>query len=88
MTKYPLLLHQIFNKKVKLSFLSNHSLSSSVTRLGEISPLWKKFTSLWQILIVYFLFGKMLSLLWQICDIIGVIFIVASGQILKNNLTI
>ena len=30
----------------------------------------------------------MLSLLWQICDTIGLIFIVASGQKLKNNLTI
>ena len=30
----------------------------------------------------------MLSLLWQICDNIGLIFIVANGQILKNNPTI
>ena len=30
----------------------------------------------------------MLSLLWQLCDIIGLIFFVANGQILKNNLTI
>ena len=37
---------------------------------------------------VYFLFGKMLSLFWQICDIIGLIFIVANGLILKNNITI
>ena len=37
---------------------------------------------------VYFLFGEMISLLWQICDIIGLISIVANGQILKNNLTI
>ena len=36
---------------------------------------------------VYFLFGKMMSLLWQTCDIIGLIFIVANGQILKKNLT-
>ena len=39
-------------------------------------------------LTVYFLSGKMLSLLWQICDNIGLIFIVVNGQILKNNLTI
>ena len=39
-------------------------------------------------LTVYFLFGKMLSLLWQTCDIIGLICIVGNGQILKNNLTI
>ena len=37
---------------------------------------------------VYFLFGKTLSRLWQICDIIGLFFIVVNGQILKNNLTI
>ena len=30
----------------------------------------------------------MLSLLWEICDIIGLIFIIANGQILKNNITI
>ena len=39
-------------------------------------------------LTVYFLFGKMLSTLWQICDIIGLIFIASNGQTLKNNLTI
>ena len=39
-------------------------------------------------LTVYFLFGKTISLLWQICDIIGLIFIIANGKILKNNLTI
>ena len=39
-------------------------------------------------LTAYFLFGKMLSLLWQIWNIIGIIFIVADGKILKYNLTI
>ena len=34
---------------------------------------------------VYFLFAQMLSLLWQICDIIGLIFIVSNGQILKKS---
>ena len=65
-----------------------HPITVSVTRFCEISPLWQKFTSCWQIFMVYFLFGKMLSLLWQICDIIGLIFILATGQILKNNQTI
>ena len=37
---------------------------------------------------VYFICGKILSLIWQICDIIGLICILANGQILKNNLTI
>ena len=36
----------------------------------------------------YFLIGKMRRLLWQICDIIGLILIAANGQILKSNLTI
>ena len=41
---------------------------------------------IWQIgkfLTVYLLFFKVLSPLWQICDIIGLISIVANGQILK-----
>ena len=37
---------------------------------------------------VYFLFCKMLSLLWQMCDIIGLIFTFVNAQLLKNNLTI
>ena len=37
---------------------------------------------------VYFLFGKMLSLLWQLCFILGLIFIVTNGQILQINLTV
>ena len=36
-------------------------------------------------LTVYFLFGQMLSLLWQTSDIIGQFFTVTNGQILKNN---
>ena len=39
-------------------------------------------------LTVYILSCKMVSLHWQICYIIGLVFIVANGQILKNNLTI
>ena len=71
-----------------LSIIAESVVLISVTRFGDISPFWQKFTSLWQILMVYFLFGKMLNLLWQICDIIGLIFIVAHGQILKNNIAI
>ena len=54
------------------------SLVSSVTRFGEMSQLWQNFIRLWHVL----------SLLWQIWYIIGLILIVANGQILKNNLTI
>ena len=51
----------------------------SVNRFGEISPLWQKFTSFGQ-------FFDGLFLIWQICDIFGLIFIVANGQILKDNI--
>ena len=60
----------------------------SVTRFCEISPLMQKFTSLWQILTVYFVFYKILRLLWHICDIIRLIFNAANGQTLKNDLAI
>ena len=53
-----------------------------------VLPDLAKFRHFGKFLTVYFLFGKMLSLLWQICDIIGLIFGVANGQILKNFLTI
>ena len=52
--------------------MSNVS-NSSVTRLSKISPLWQIFDGI-------SLFGKILSLLWQICDIIVLIFIVANDQ--------
>ena len=62
----------------------------AVWPFGEILPLWQKWQKSLQVfgkfLMVYFLFGKMLSLLLQIYTIIELIFIVANGQILKNNL--
>ena len=61
---------------------SKWSEESSVTRFGKGLQVFGEF------LMVYFLFGIMLSLLWRICDIMGLIFIVANGQILKNNATI
>ena len=52
--------------------LSNTNLTlTSVTRFGEILPLWQKFKSLWQILMIYFLFGKTLNLLWQLVTLVG-----------------
>ena len=54
-----------------------------MTRFGEISP-----PVIGKFIMVYFIFGKMLSILWQICDIIGLIPTAANGQMLKNNLTI
>ena len=52
---------------------------------ATLAKVYKSLEFFWT---VSFLFGKMLSLLWQICDIIGLIFILATGQILKNNQTI
>ena len=52
-------LAQNFNDSISNSVcLSNISLSRSVTRFGEISPFWQKFTSLWQIF-------DSLFLIWQ-----------------------
>ena len=54
--------------------------------LAEFRHFGKTLKDFDKLLTVIFLFGKMLSLLWQILCIIGLIFIVANGQILKNNL--
>ena len=62
--------------------------SDSVTRFGDISPIWQNFTSLWQSFNSLFLIWKMMGVLRQIWNIIWLIFIVANGQLLKNNLTI
>ena len=81
-----------------LSYLDASSSSNHFHRITHPSPVWPYLVKFWhfgkslqvfgKFLTVYFLFGKMLILLWQICDIIGLIFAVANGQILKNNLTI
>ena len=61
---------------------------------AQRDQIWRNFATfaknqiLCNISTVYFLFGTMLSLLWNIGPIIGLIFIVANDQILKNNLTI
>ena len=80
-------------------FAQNFSTPSSSNILHFKSPsVWpdlakfRHFGNILQVfgnfLTVYFLFGKMLSLLWRIRCTIGLIFIVAYGQILKNNPTI
>ena len=63
--------------------------TDSVTRFGEISPLWQKFSSAWLIF-------DGLSLICQnskptlanLFHYFGLIFIAANGPILKYNLTI
>ena len=52
-----------------------------MTRLDKISPLWEICDGL-------FLIWENAEPTRQICDIIGLIFIAANEQILKNNLTI
>ena len=59
--------------------------ASSVTRFGEISPLWQK---VYKSLAIFWQFISYLSILRQVYDIIGLIFLVANGQLLRNNLTI
>ena len=51
-------------------------------RERECDQIWRNFATLAKLYksLAYFLFGKMLNLLWQICDIIGLIFIVANGH--------
>ena len=60
----------------------------SETILAKFHHFAKSLQVFGKFLTVYFLFGNMLSHLWQICDIIGLIFHFPNGQILKNNLTI
>ena len=54
----------------------------------QCDQIWQNFATLAKIyksvifLTLYFLFGNILSLLWQICYIIGQIFIAANGQML------
>ena len=62
--------------------------SNSVTRFAVILPLWQNQLDLWQFLRVYFLFGILLNLSWQILYVIGQIFIDENGQKLKNILVI
>ena len=72
--------------------LSQKSWSPNCETHSQCDLIWQNFAILAKVsksfgkfLMVYF---KMLSLLWQICDIIGPILIVANCQNLKTNLTI
>ena len=77
----------IFSELIFFGF-SEYWFTTSVTRFGKISPLWQKNTSLWQIFYFSFLIWQNAESTLQICDIIGLVFIVANGQIFKNKLTI
>ena len=58
--------------------------TTSVTRFGEISPLWQYFKSLGQFCIVYLVFSIILILLWKIFYAIWPFFTVVNCQILNN----
>ena len=45
----------------------------------NFTPLSKSLQAYSKFLTVYLLFGKILSLLWQVYDILGLILIVANG---------
>ena len=60
----------------------------SVTRIGEISPLWQIIYVFGNFLRVYLLFGIHFNPLWHFLNAIGQIFIDVNGQKLKNNLAI
>ena len=62
--------------------------ADSVTRFGEISPLWPNVKTLWPFESVDLVFGKILSLFRQICYAFGQIFIVVNSHMLKNILLI
>ena len=55
----------------------------SVTRLGESSPLWPDFKSLWQFLSISQPNGQILNLLWYFFGV-GQIFIFVNCQILNK----
>ena len=75
-------------REVRMKVKQSHYVESSVTRFGEISPLWQTFTSIWQNFDSFFLIWQNAESTLAICDIFGLIFIVANGQILKNKLAI
>ena len=52
----------------------------SVTRNGEILPLWQSFSGLWQLVKGLFSNCNIITYFWQIYCAIGLIFIVAKGQ--------
>ena len=68
---------------------ANHFAGDSVwPDLAKFRHFGKSLQVFGKFLLVYFFFGKMVSILWQICDIIRLNFVVANSQIFKNNLTI
>ena len=65
--------------------LSDTQVVQLTFELAPVRPVLAKFCQRGKFLMVYFLFGKMLSILRRICYIIQLIFVVSYGQNLKNN---
>ena len=61
------------------------SLPSSVTRFGEIPPLWPIFKIFSNIFKVYLVLGKVFSSLWYNLYTFGQIFIAENGKMLKTQ---
>ena len=81
---------KIENRKTEATTLGHIScLKNSITLHSSSAPQDQTFFNVLCALISSSVtrFGK-ISPLWQIRDIIGLIFIVANGQILKNNIAI
>ena len=53
-------------------------------KIAALAKVYKSWANFWQFILIW----QTSEPTWQICDIIGLIFIVANGQILKNNLVI
>ena len=72
------------SSRVFCPHVPHHQCDQIWQNFATLANVNKYLANVWQ----FILFGKMLSIFWQICDIIGLIFIAANGQILKNILTI
>ena len=77
-----------FQRKQKGSIFtfSCHGCTTWVGGWKQCDQIWRIFTTLakvYKFLTFYFLFGKMLSLLWQICDIIGYFSLLQMAKYLK-----
>ena len=76
------------NLAVQMQARSAFAFEQCDTDLAKFCHFGKSLQVIGKFLMLYFLFDKMLSLLWQICHIFGLIFTVANDQILNNNVTI
>ena len=55
---------------------------------NQCDQIWRNFKSLLLFFGVFFVFGKILNIIWYKCYAIGQIFVDVNGQILKTNLAI